>query len=56
MIGTFITKILVFLGGGETVHLVRRPQRGLLYQPQMIDDDGDCGAIFGMRMGRGNSM
>jgi hypothetical protein len=26
---------------------------GLLYQPQMIDD-GDCGAIGGMRIGRGN--
>jgi hypothetical protein len=26
---------------------------GLLYQPQMIDDD-DCGAIGGMKIGRGN--
>jgi hypothetical protein len=26
---------------------------GLLYQPQMIDD-GDCGAIGGMKIGRGN--
>jgi hypothetical protein len=26
---------------------------GLLYQPQMIDD-GDCGAIGGMKTGRGN--
>jgi hypothetical protein len=26
---------------------------GLLYQPQMIDD-GDCAAIGGMRIGRGN--
>jgi hypothetical protein len=26
---------------------------GLLYQPQMIDD-GDCGAIDGMKIGRGN--
>jgi hypothetical protein len=25
---------------------------GLLYQPQMIDDD--CGAIGGIRIGRGN--
>jgi hypothetical protein len=25
----------------------------LLYQPQMIDD-GDCGAIGGMKIGRGN--
>jgi hypothetical protein len=26
---------------------------GLVYQPQMIDD-GDCGAIGGMKIGRGN--
>jgi hypothetical protein len=26
---------------------------GLLHQPQMIDD-GDCGAIGGMKIGRGN--
>jgi hypothetical protein len=26
---------------------------GLFYRPQMIDDD-DCGAIGGMRIGRGN--
>jgi hypothetical protein len=26
---------------------------GLLYQPQMIDE-GDCGAIGGMKVGRGN--
>jgi hypothetical protein len=26
---------------------------GLLYKPQMIDD-GDCGAIGGMKIGRGN--
>jgi hypothetical protein len=26
---------------------------GLLYQPQMIDDD-DCGATDGMKIGRGN--
>jgi hypothetical protein len=33
------------------VRLVLRPLFGLLYQPQMIDDD-DCGAIGGMRIGR----
>jgi hypothetical protein len=27
---------------------------GLLYQPQMIDNDDDCGATGGMRIGRGN--
>jgi hypothetical protein len=26
---------------------------GLLYQPQMIDDD-DCGAVGGMKIGMGN--
>jgi hypothetical protein len=28
---------------------------GLLYQPQMIDD-GDCGAIDGMKIGRGTEV
>jgi hypothetical protein len=28
---------------------------GLLYKPQMIDD-GDCGAIGGMKIGRGNQV
>jgi hypothetical protein len=27
---------------------------GLLYQPQMTDDDDDCGTIGGIRIGRGN--
>jgi hypothetical protein len=49
---------LSFLAWGETVHLVCRPQVGLLYQPRMIDDDDDdddeCGAVSGMRIGRGN--
>jgi hypothetical protein len=41
------------LGCGETwVHLVRRPVFGLLYQPWMIDDE--CGAVSGMRIGKGN--
>jgi hypothetical protein len=40
-----------FLGWGETAHLVRRPLIGLLYQPRMIDDE--CGAVGGMRIGRG---
>jgi hypothetical protein len=47
-----------FLGWCETVHLVRRPLIGLLYQPRMVDDDDDdddeCGAVGGMRTGRGN--
>jgi hypothetical protein len=32
--------------------LVRRPLTGLLYQPRIIDDE--CGAVGGMRIGRGN--
>jgi hypothetical protein len=43
---------LNFLGWSETVHLVRRPLIGLLYQPRMIVDE--CGAVGGMRIGRGN--
>jgi hypothetical protein len=38
----------------DWVHLARLPLFGLLYQPRMIDDDDDCGAIGGMRIGRGN--
>jgi hypothetical protein len=40
------------LGWGKTVHLVRRPLTGVLYQPQMIDDE--CAAVGGRRIGRGN--
>jgi hypothetical protein len=42
-----------FSRGVDGVHLVLRPLFVLLYQPQVIDD-GDCGAIGGMRIGRGN--
>jgi hypothetical protein len=38
--------------GWDWVHLVRRPLTGLLYQPRMIDDE--CGAVGGMRIGKGN--
>jgi hypothetical protein len=38
--------------GWDWVRLVLRPLFGLLYQPQMIDDDWE--AIGGMRIGRGN--
>jgi hypothetical protein len=36
----------------DRVHLVRRPLTDLLYQPRTIDDE--CGAVGGMRTGRGN--
>jgi hypothetical protein len=42
-----------FLMGWDWVHLILRSLFGLLYQPQTIDDDS-CGAIGGMRIGRGN--
>jgi hypothetical protein len=41
-----------FVGWGwDWVHLVRRPLSILLYQPGMIHE---CGAVGGMRIGRGN--
>jgi hypothetical protein len=43
---------LIFFGGVRLSPLVRRPLFGLLYQPRMIDDE--CGAVDGMRIGRGN--
>jgi hypothetical protein len=46
---------LGFLEWCETVHVVLRYLFGLLYQPRMTDDDADeCGAVGGMRIGRGN--
>jgi hypothetical protein len=48
-----VNSFIVFLMGWDWVRLVLRPLFGLLYQPQMIDDD-DCGAIGGMRIGKGN--
>jgi hypothetical protein len=36
----------------DWVYLVCQPLIGLLYQPWMIDDD--CGAVSGMRIGRGD--
>jgi hypothetical protein len=50
----FFNAEAVFLGvGWDWVHLVRQPLTGLLYQPRMIDVD-ECGAVGGMRVGRGN--
>jgi hypothetical protein len=36
--------VVSFLGRGETVHLVRQPIIGPLYQPRMMDDD-ERGAV-----------
>jgi hypothetical protein len=49
---TWMKFLFSFLESGETVHQVRRPLTGLLYQPRMIDDER--GAVDGMRVGRGN--
>jgi hypothetical protein len=38
---------------GETESTGTAATTGLLYQPQMIDD-GDCGAIGGIKIGGGN--
>jgi hypothetical protein len=53
LVGTEFFNFFNFLGvGWERAHF-ERPQFDLLYQPQMIGD-GECGAIGGMRVGRGN--
>jgi hypothetical protein len=49
----FILMPFLFVMVWEWVHSVLRPLFGLLYQPRMIDDD-ECGAVGGMRIGRGN--
>jgi hypothetical protein len=46
---------IIFLMGWDWVHLVLLPLFGLLYQPQMTDDNNDdCGVIGGMRINRRN--
>jgi hypothetical protein len=45
--------IIIILSGVTLSPLGTVATTGLLYQPQMIDG-GDCGAIGGMKIGRGN--
>jgi hypothetical protein len=45
--------IIIIVSGVGLSPLGTAATSGLLYQPQMIDD-GDCGAIGGMKIGRGN--
>jgi hypothetical protein len=45
--------IIIILSGVRLSPLGTAATVGLLYQPQMIHD-GDCGAIGGMKFGRGN--
>jgi hypothetical protein len=44
---------IIFVSGVRLSPLGTAVTIGLLYQPQMIDD-GDCGEIGGMKIGRGN--
>jgi hypothetical protein len=44
---------IITIGGVGLSPLGTAATSGLLYQPQMIDE-GDCGAIGGMKIGRGN--
>jgi hypothetical protein len=44
---------LIILSGVRLSALGTAATTGLLYQPQMIDD-GECGAVGGMKIGRGN--
>jgi hypothetical protein len=43
----------IILSGARLSPLGTAATTDLLYQPQMIDD-GDCGTIDGMKIGRGN--
>jgi hypothetical protein len=45
--------IIIILSGARMTPLGTAATIGLLYQPQIIDD-GDYGAIGGMKIGRGN--
>jgi hypothetical protein len=45
--------IIIIISGVRLSPLGTAATTGLSYQPQMIDD-GDCGAIGGMKIGRGN--
>jgi hypothetical protein len=45
--------VFFFLSGLGPSPLGTAATSGLLYKPQMIDE-GDCGAIGGIKIGRGN--
>jgi hypothetical protein len=47
------TDIYFFIASGVGLSPCTAATSGLLYQPQMIGE-GDCGAIGGMKIGRGN--
>jgi hypothetical protein len=49
----FLYTFSIILSGVGLSPLGTAATSGLLYQPRMIDD-GDCGAIGGMKIGKGN--
>jgi hypothetical protein len=49
----YITIIIIIVSGVRLSPLHTVATTGLLYQSQMMDD-GDCGEIGGMKIGRGN--
>jgi hypothetical protein len=53
LVSTNFQLFFIFLSGVRLSPLVTAATTGLLYQPRRIDD-GDCGAINGMKIGRGN--
>jgi hypothetical protein len=48
-----LKSLIIILSGVRLSPLGTAATTGLLYQPQMIND-GDCGVIGGMKIGRGN--
>jgi hypothetical protein len=49
----FIIIVIIILSGVRLSPLGVAATTGLLYEARMIDD-GDCGAVGGMKIGRGN--
>jgi hypothetical protein len=52
-VGRYVYLLLFIIIGVGLSPLGTAATSGLLYKPQMIDED-DCGAIGGMKVGRGN--
>jgi hypothetical protein len=48
-----LKNFFLFLGWSGTESTITEATTGLQYQPRMMDDD-ECGAVGGMRIGRGN--
>jgi hypothetical protein len=49
-----VLDIFFYYWWGGTKSLGTAATSGLLYKSQMTDDEDDCGAIGGMKTGRGN--